>query len=489
MEIQKEFSWPDQATQEWQLLNDYQRNFPLTKTPFLDLAEKLGRHEDWVLGQLTSWQEMGVLSRLGPVFRPQALGASTLAAVQVKEEDLEPVAQFINSFSEVNHNYLREADINLWFVVTAPTEARLQEVLLAIGERAGSPVLDCRLQYEFRIDLGFSLNPNDPAPEFVEQKALGPASLAEIEQQLCRLIQKGLPLVSRPYAQVAQKLQLTETQVVEKIQFLCDQGVIRRFGLVLRHRPLGFSKNAMTVWQLPEDQVQRVGRALTQYSCVTLCYQRKSHSDWPYNLYCMIHGKSRPEVEAQVNQIVEELHLETYPSQVLFSTKAFKQRGARYLADKTISESEIEKILLNRLQKGIAVEDRPYHELAQELGLNEGQICDRLQKMRQGKLLTRFGPMYNIEKLGGEFNLVAMEVPRERWDEVLELVNAFPEVAHNYEREHQLNMWFVLTSLPASKTAELLGKIEQATGLKTYAMPKLKEFYLNLQFDSGGGKS
>ncbi len=142
---------------ELRLLNEYQRDLPLTATPFADMAERLGVDEATVLRLLNKLQEQGVISRVGPVFRPKRVGVSTLAAMAVPEERLDMVAALVNSYGEINHNYEREHEFNLWFVLTAPTREHLQRVLAEIGQRTGIAVMDLPLRRPFHIDLGFPL--------------------------------------------------------------------------------------------------------------------------------------------------------------------------------------------------------------------------------------------------------------------------------------------------------------------------------------------
>lgn len=142
---------------EKRLLDAYQRGLPLSPTPYRDMAEELGTSEALVLQILQRLQRAGVVSRVGPVFRPQRIGASTLAAMAVPEGQLEQVADIISSFSEVNHNYEREDRFNLWFVITAPSQERLQQVLEAMELATGLAVLNLPLEQQFHIDLGFPL--------------------------------------------------------------------------------------------------------------------------------------------------------------------------------------------------------------------------------------------------------------------------------------------------------------------------------------------
>lgn len=139
------------------LLNDFQRGFPLTPTPYADIARELGVTEAQVLARLEALITGGAVSRVGAVLRPNTVGVSTLAAVAVPPQRLEAVAQLVNGYAEVNHNYEREHRLNLWFVATAPDAARLQQVLDEIAARSGYEVLAFPLLEDYHIDLGFDL--------------------------------------------------------------------------------------------------------------------------------------------------------------------------------------------------------------------------------------------------------------------------------------------------------------------------------------------
>lgn len=140
----------------------------------------------------------------------------------------------------------------------------------------------------------------------------------------------------------------------------------------------------------------------------------------------------------------------------------------------------VDRRLINRLQDGLPLVARPYAAVAEELGVTEGDLLYRLERLREGGVLSRFGPMYHAERLGGGLTLAALAVPESRYDEVTETVNAFPEVAHNYRREHDLNMWFVLATEAPERIAETVADIEAATGLPVFNMPKEEEFHVRL---------
>lgn len=155
--------------------------------------------------------------------------------------------------------------------------------------------------------------------------------LSQTDNRLIAEIQSGLPLSPRPWKEIANRLEMDEGEVIERVRALQEEGYIKRFGLVVRHHELGFNANAMVVWDVPDEQVGWVGDALGRQRCVTLCYQRPRRlPHWPYNLFCMIHGKDRQRVLDYIDQLIEELGLQEVPHDVLFSGRRFKQRGARY---------------------------------------------------------------------------------------------------------------------------------------------------------------
>lgn len=140
--------------------------------------------------------------------------------------------------------------------------------------------------------------------------------------------------------------------------------------------------------------------------------------------------------------------------------------------------------IVNELQGGFPVCERPFAVVAERLGLEEGDLLGRIARLKETGVLTRFGPMYNAEAMGGAFCLCAMAVPAERLDTVVAQVNAHPEVAHNYERGHALNVWFVLAAEDPARIGAVIGTIEAETGLTVCALPKEREFFVGLKVDA-----
>jgi DNA-binding Lrp family transcriptional regulator len=298
------------------------------------VGARLGVDADRVLEQLARFQHEGAISRVGAVFAPGAIGASTLAALEVPAERLDDVAAMVSAFPEVNHNYEREHRVNLWFVAAAESDARLTRVLTDIEKRAHcGAVLALRLVEEFRIDLGFDMRGDAAARRAAglrPSRTAGP--LSQRERRLLAALQGGLPLVSHPYAALGEAAGYSGAEVLEQIRRWVEAGVIRRLGVVVRHRELGYAANAMVVWDVPDDRAHLLGRKLAQQEAVTLCYRRaRALPRWPYNLYCMVHGRSRDAVLETIERIGAQAGLLGYPTQVLFSRTRYKQTGARYL--------------------------------------------------------------------------------------------------------------------------------------------------------------
>ncbi|CAG0944808.1 MAG: hypothetical protein EFKGCFLK_01290 [Rhodocyclaceae bacterium] len=318
---------------DFRLINEFQRDFPLEPQPFAEIAWRLCADEETVLAALARLRGEGVVSRVGAVFAPRRVGASTLAALAAPPERLEEIAACISARPEVNHNYEREHRYNLWFVVTARDETHLAGALAAIARDSGCQVISLPLEHEFYIDLGFDLAGVCKAPCATRRsEAAVPRELTFAEQQLMGALQHGLALVPRPFARLGEQAGLDEQEVIAMLKRWRGEGLIKRFGVVVRHHELGYTANAMVVWDLPDEEVERVGRLLAAEPEVTLCYRRRRHApQWPYNLFCMIHGRARGEVEAAAARLRERLGLAQVPYAVLFSRRRFKQRGAHYI--------------------------------------------------------------------------------------------------------------------------------------------------------------
>jgi DNA-binding Lrp family transcriptional regulator len=155
--------------------------------------------------------------------------------------------------------------------------------------------------------------------------------MTAFDRRLLAAIEDGLPLAPRPYERVAAELGVGEETVIARLAALRESGLISRFGIVVRHHELGYCANAMTVWDVPDNRVADVGRKIAAMPGVTLCYRRPRRlPGWPYNLFCMVHGRDRAAVETTVDHITRDAGLIGLPRAILFSRRRFKQRGAHF---------------------------------------------------------------------------------------------------------------------------------------------------------------
>ena len=145
---------------------------------------------------------------------------------------------------------------------------------------------------------------------------------------------------------------------------------------------------------------------------------------------------------------------------------------------------ELDRAIVNRLQGGFPVCPRPFAAVARELGLDEAQLIQRIEKLLAERTLTRFGPMFDVERLGGQFSLCAMSVPAADLERVAALVNAHPQVAHNYEREHRFNLWFVLAVSAAAEKRQILELIEKQAGYPVIDLPRKAEYFVELKLEA-----
>lgn len=319
---------------EFSLLNEWQRDFPLVSNPFANLGLLVGAGEtpltaeNNVLSTLSRLATRGSISRVGAVFAPRRVGVGALAAVAAPVDKIDTIAAQINAHATVNHNYQREHEYNLWFVVTAPEKAKLDATLNQIRLETGCPVISMPLAEEFHIDLAFDLRSGHSPVQHRQSVASVQRELDLTERRLAAQLQDGLKLCPQPYAELATRAGMTESEVLSYLQRWQDEGLIKRFGIVVRHHEMGYRSNAMVVFDIPDDTASAIGMVLAKEQGVTLAYRRERCLPiWSHNIYCMVHGRSR----AEVLPIVERLGaIAGVVPTVLFSVRRFKQCGARY---------------------------------------------------------------------------------------------------------------------------------------------------------------
>lgn len=311
------------------LLGGWQRDFPLVAAPFARIASALGSDEASVLREFERLQREGAVSRIGAAWGAGAGGAAMLCAFAVPAARLLAVAARVSAEPGVNHNYEREHDWNLWFVVTGRDPATVGAVVDRLEADTGLPALRLRMQRAYRIDLGFDLSA-DAMPATARAGVVRAPAVADADRPLAALLEGGLPLVARPYDAWAEVIERPRAALLSTLARWQREGTVRRYGVIVRHHELGFAHNAMTVFDVPDAGVDALGAALAGQPGVTLCYRRERVPGWPYNLYCMVHGRDRDAVRALIAQAIAGAALGGHGHAVLFSRRRFKQQGGRY---------------------------------------------------------------------------------------------------------------------------------------------------------------
>jgi len=321
------------------LIDDYQSGLPVEERPFRAVADDLGIEEDEALDRVRRLRERGVFRRFGAVLNPPVIGSSTLAAVSAPEDRFEEVAEVINGYRQVNHNYRRDHEWNQWFVVTAASRETRDRILAEIEERTGCEVLNLPMLTDYYIDLEFpvwnddafareSLDSTDAGATRISENATG--DLSELDRALLVEIQDGFPITATPYRDVAEAVDADVDDVLAAIERLLADGCIKRIGCVVNHIVTGFRNNCMVVWDVPDDRLDELGESVGELPYVTLCYHRprRRHQDWEYNLFTMVHGREADAVDAKIDELAAEYL--PFDHERLYSTATLKQTGAQY---------------------------------------------------------------------------------------------------------------------------------------------------------------
>jgi heme b synthase len=316
------------------ILAAIQADFPLVERPFEALAARLGVGAEELIARVRRMRSEGFIRRLGAVFDTRRLGyVSTLVAARIPPERLAEVAAAVSEVPAVTHNYGRRHSYNLWFTLTAESEAEIERILADLRARTGIvefhslPAMAMyKIQATFRAG---DERPHSPPPR--AETSTDAVALTDDQKRLARLAAGDFPIVQEPFAELASQAGISAQNLLEQLRAWRAAGAIRRFGAVVAHRRLGYSANGMAVFQVPEERVDAAGKRLAEYEEISHCYRRPRLSDWPYDLFAMVHGRSEAEVRAFVGRAAHDLGLENYD--ILFSTAEYKKKSFEYFAE------------------------------------------------------------------------------------------------------------------------------------------------------------
>jgi DNA-binding Lrp family transcriptional regulator len=332
----------DLPQHERALLDRVQRDIPLVSRPFAALGNDLGLDADVVIETLRRLQsDPPVIRQISAIFDTRALGYnSTLAAARIDPARIEAAAAVISEHPGVSHNYSREHVYNLWYTLAVPPTSRLGldgtlARLHALSGAAATRRMDTRKVFKIGVvldvaDARDAAATNGDAPSYNEsdRNAAQAAPLEDQDIRAIRALQENLPLADRPFKSLAEQAGLSEDALLAAAHRLLQRRQMRRFAAVLRHREAGFAANCMGVWNVPDGRVDAVGPAMARFDAVSHCYLRPRYEDWPYNVFTMVHGRSRDECRTVLAAIASETGVDDRDE--LWSVQEFKKARVRY---------------------------------------------------------------------------------------------------------------------------------------------------------------
>ncbi len=322
-----------------QILNEIQWKFPLIDRPYLEIARKYNISEEEVLKRISYLKERGLIRQINAIFDTRRLGyKSALIAFAVKKEEIERVANEINKYPGVSHNYERNHEYNIWFTLAVPPDKDIKSVLDRMASFDGVikyRILPTLKMYKIGVKLDM-INQDSEKPEPTEEfkeMNLTKFELTEIDKDFIRELQKDIKIISEPFKEKAINLSISTKELFKKAHEFEKNGVMRRFAAILRHREAGFTANGMIVWNIPDEQVDEIGRKLAEYPQVSHCYKRPKYPDWEYNLFSMIHSRTMEAAEKIAKEISQTIKINDY--KILFSSREFKKERVRYFEEKS----------------------------------------------------------------------------------------------------------------------------------------------------------
>jgi len=319
-------------TTDQNLLGLLQVEFPLIEEPFTQLGQRLGISAEEVMRRVQGLKTEGIVRQISPVYDARRLGfQTTLVAMKVLPTEMEKAVSLVQAHPGISHAYERDYDINLWFTLSMPSESKLAAEYKHLGDSAGAetafslPTLKL-----FKIGAYFIVNSNGHTLKKHYGRGIKPrAILSPTDSVVVNESQQDLPLQPRPFADMADKLSMSERDFLTHIKALLQRGIMRRYGAAVNHRKAGFEANALTCWKVPKPIVDAAGKKLSSLTEVSHCYERKTNPQWPYNLFAMIHSPSWKACQEIATGVSNDLGLTDYIQ--LFSTREFKKIRVKYL--------------------------------------------------------------------------------------------------------------------------------------------------------------
>lgn len=308
------------------LLNRAQLGLPIERKPFDALGKELQMGEDEVLERLERLKRIGIVRSVSASFDASRLGyRSALVAFSVESEHLTDVAMVISSLPFVGHNYERDAEFNLWFTITLPCKIDMKAEVAKLALECGVNrwlFLPTLRAFKVGVALDASLRLGNIF-EKSEEPPMPKRDLTEEDIACIRILQEELPLTSAPFDELAKAYGKDGGWLIDRAKVLLSEGRLKRVAVFVNHRKLGYSANALVLWAVPDEEVERVGKSLATLKQVSHCYHRPAYPEWQFSIYVVFHSVDEKGLQNVVDEAVDIVG--DYKWRMLLSVREFKK--------------------------------------------------------------------------------------------------------------------------------------------------------------------
>ena len=318
-----------------EILLRVQKNFPLVANPFQSIANELNITEDEVINTLQDQKDQNIIRQTSAIFDTKSLGyKSSLVAFEIDEDKIDAAVEIINSHPGVSHNYERNHKFNIWFTmaVSPQTEIGLDKTIdiLAKLTNANAFIMLPTLKL-FKISVKLDTTGKESKKEKIVKKEKIDIVMTPLHMEVVKLLQNDIEIKQEPFIDIINQLKITYEEFFNVVEELEKSGLMRRFASILNHRKAGFNANAMVVWDIDEEKGDEIGKTAATFSAVSHCYLRPKYDNWKYNLFTMVHGKTKEETNSVIDDIDNEIESKSHMP--LYSSREFKKVRLQYFTD------------------------------------------------------------------------------------------------------------------------------------------------------------
>jgi len=318
-----------------EILLRVQKNFPLTAKPFKDIAKELNMSESEVISIIQEQKDQNIIRQTSAIFDTKSLGYnSSLVAFEIDEHKIDQAVKVINAHPGVSHNYERNHKFNIWFTMACSADSKIgldnTIKILAKLVDANAFIMLPTLKL-FKISVKLDTTGKADKKEKVIKKEKVKIDMTSLHIDVVKLLQNDITIKSEPFEDIIKSLDITYDIFFDIVDDLLKSGMMRRFASILNHRKAGFNANAMVVWDIDEKDGESIGKTAAQFSAVSHCYLRPKYNNWKYNLFTMIHGKTKEETNSIIADIEKEI--ESTSHMPLYSSREFKKVRLKYFTD------------------------------------------------------------------------------------------------------------------------------------------------------------